>query len=418
MQRSQLREALAHSLGFPDYPANPMPEPYLNYIENRHMMNLGTVEAYLQLFRKVVDDFSQGNCAPVTLCAYTDAICNSREQIFEGTQDPIARRELVTDTILSIIGVWVTAGSYFVKSGGYRPVELAYCLQKGKSVSVDYSAAASYSTLSELLVGSGLVPTVSETAGIFGIATTAATTTTDFVTNKANIHALEYSRLDSFESLSVKSTTLNAYTLSLLSNTRISWTLNFSRHLLLTPLAGHHVLELYAVPCALRGRALARVGVPAALIDEIQMSYTILFNPYGRPSVHARYGKVLGLQMWCWCRSCSARRMKQRELNTLRKKSRSRSRRGGAMSEFDPLLVKLMEEQGTEDWSPDLFPYLWPRIVALEAHLHCAKPWNFWVLFADRRDTLQFWTFLFGSVILLLTVLQVGLGVAQVVGSF
>ena len=61
--------------------------------------------------------------------------------------------------------------------------------------------------------------------------------------------------------------------------------------------------------------------------------------------------------------------------------------------EYDPLLVELMSSEPS-DWTPDMFPHLWARIVILEEHLEEAKPWSVWVLFRDRRDTLQFWTFL------------------------
>ena len=62
-------------------------------------------------------------------------------------------------------------------------------------------------------------------------------------------------------------------------------------------------------------------------------------------------------------------------------------------SEYDPLLAKLMSSESS-DWTPDMFPHLRARIVILEEHLEEAKPWSVWVLFRDRRDTLQFWTFL------------------------
>ncbi len=72
------------------------------------------------------------------------------------------------------------------------------------------------------------------------------------------------------------------------------------------------------------------------------------------------------------------------------------------------------------------------RIQPLDQCLQDAKPWNFWVLLRDNRDTVQYWTFLlvappslpslslqdqtstglldtdrFGSIVLVLTMLQV-----------
>jgi hypothetical protein len=186
--------------------------------------------------------------------------------------------------------------------------------------------------------------------------------------------------------------------LSSLADTRICWTLNLSRHLLLTKIRGQYVVEVFALPCMLRGSSmLVKAGVPAPLIHEIQESYSILFNPFGSRSNHRRIGRVIGLSYWCWCRSCASLRLRQREIKSLKGKTTAASkRRAGdrAKSEFDPLLEILMENPEREDWSYALFPHLWPRIIVLEEHLHATKPWNFWVLFRDRRDTLQFWTFL------------------------
>lgn len=63
-------------------------------------------------------------------------------------------------------------------------------------------------------------------------------------------------------------------------------------------------------------------------------------------------------------------------------------------SHFDPLLGELMTRPSMKDWTPEDFPHLWMRIVRLEQHLQTARPWSIWVLFRDKRDTVQFWTFL------------------------
>jgi magnesium-transporting ATPase (P-type) len=86
------------------------------------------------------------------------------------------------------------------------------------------------------------------------------------------------------------------------------------------------------------------------------------------------------------------------------------------------------------EWDQMTFPHLWTRILHLEHALQNAKPWSFWVLFRDRREKLPFWTFLlvlpvliryfvanvfrFATIILLLTFLQVILGVVQVIAGF
>jgi len=173
------------------------------------------------------------------------------------------------------------------------------------------------------------------------------------------------------------------------------------------------VLEVFALPCALNGKALFKAGIPPTLVHEIQTSYSILFDPYGGLAWHARWGKVVGLPWWCWCRSCSVHRLKVSEMEILKAQKGAQRRK-----EFDPLIMKLMTNHEPENWDQELFVHLWPRIIALDEHLQSAKPWNFWVLFRDRKDTLQFWTFLFGTLILFLTLVQVALGAAQVVGSF
>jgi len=65
------------------------------------------------------------------------------------------------------------------------------------------------------------------------------------------------------------------------------------------------------------------------------------------------------------------------------------------------------------NWIPDYFQVLWPRIIELEKHLQAARPWRFWVLFRDRRDTLQFWTFFFGTFLAIITLILVILAAAQ-----
>ena len=52
-----------------------------------------------------------------------------------------------------------------------------------------------------------------------------------------------------------------------------------------------------------------------------------------------------------------------------------------------------MKKDATQ-WSQTEYAQLWPRIMALDAHLWQTKPWSFSVLFRDRRNTIQYWTFL------------------------
>jgi len=208
--------------------------------------------------------------------------------------------------------------------------------------------------------------------------------------------------MDSLESLSIKATRLNAFTLHVLGAVQISWTHNLSRHLLLSRHAGRYILEVFALPCAFSATTLISdaVGIPSELAQEIQESYCILFNPWPEKPMHVTLGRYLGIRRFCWCWSCSAHRYRQAVISRYHKacdmdsRKAKRKRSGDHRSEYDPLLITLMNNAESSDWTQDLFPCLWSRIVVLEEHLQLAKPWNIWILFRDRRDTLQFWTFL------------------------
>lgn len=310
--------------------------------------------------------------------------------------------------------------SYFVPPrGNNRRVLLAYCLSNGK----DYSETLPLNeNLSDLLGKSGLLRGIPENRVVRKDEPSEHTSSRES-SNRATLPFSLHSSLDSVESLSIKASKLNAFKLSTFAAVQILWTNNISRHLLLSKHTQKYYLELFVLPCALQGGAqsvLQDIGVPGDLIDEIQESYANLFNP-GHPSfLHRHAGTFICLRLWCWCLHCSSRRLRDREIRKLKakthggKKSPSRELIRPA---YDPVLKSLMERDPS-DWDQLEFNYLWPRIVALESHLQEARPWSFWVIFRDRRDTVQYWTFLFGTIILILTAIQVVLGVAQVVGSF
>jgi hypothetical protein len=214
-------------LGFHDYPDNSLAEPYLNYIANKHH-NSDTLQEYLDLFTKVVREFSTSKSFGTTIQACINKNFDSHDALFEETKAEAPRRELVTDTVLNIIGVWITARSYFIKSGGYRQVELVYSLRRGSN----NNPAALEERLPGLIHECGLITSQD-------LSTTYTTPMLLTSSSNTDIHHLQYSPLDSLETSSIKSTTLNAYTVFSLADTRISWTFNFSRHLLLTPFGGH-----------------------------------------------------------------------------------------------------------------------------------------------------------------------------------
>jgi len=451
----QLRRDLAGALGFTEYQATTLAEPYLNYIENRHTGD-GSMEAFLRLFIQVLqhfqdnesekDDSSRSSSTSANQSAngiqtFIDSVSKSATEPYfvHTTAGSTLRMELVTDTILYILGIWVAMLSYFVKlPAGYRQIELAYYMTKKANPSKGLESCFA-ENLPELLKGSGLLPSPRDgQGGLTSISVNSKTaSTTDSVTQTDNFASqchvgdlptagtqLFHTRIDSLESLSIRSSALNAYTLTFLGGLRIHWTINLSRHLLLSRFAGRDVLEVFALPCILQGgaKSLRAAGIPSGLIHEVQESYSILFNATGDRSTHNRLVKTACLRWLCWCRACSLHRLRNRELDALRRSKHfpvgRRPRRNPVKSEFDPLLEELMKTLDPEDWSYELFPHLWNRIVTLEEHLGNAKPWNFWVLLRDRRDTLQFWTFFFGTVILVLTVAQVALGAAQVAGAF
>jgi len=93
----------------------------------------------------------------------------------------------------------------------------------------------------------------------------------------------------------------------------------------------------------------------------------------------------------CPCQPCSARRYRNRAISDYQAFSRLQR-----SSEYDTKLPHLMSaiNQQPIAWTPGIFPHLWSRIMILDEHLQQAKPWSIWVLFRNRNDTLQFWTFL------------------------
>ncbi|KAJ4290472.1 hypothetical protein N0V90_010689 [Kalmusia sp. IMI 367209] len=434
-----LRIALAHALGYDEYPNDLSAEPYLRYIANRHV-GRGTLDEYLKLFILVIKHFSadQEKLAtvtprPVSIRVLLDTLTSSNgEAIFADTKaGSTTRREDVEDTVMYIMGTWAMLLSSFLQlPNGFRKVTTAYNIQ----TQVDGAKNEAYDeSLAGLLQGSRLLPgprsqSLPSDAGFEDdVVRTAmklvallsqsngshvnklirspsspsflANSTLGMTTSRISQHSLD--AMDSLESLSIKAARLNAFTLNVLGAVQISWTHNISRHMLLSRHGGRHILEIFALPCALNATSLtsSAVGISSELAQEIQESYCILFNAWPESPLHAKLWRWLGIRRFCWCWSCSAHRYRTRVIYTYRKSSSTKSRamkrtrKSDQHSEYDALLVELMNGAGASDWTQDLFPCLWSRIVELEEHLQAAKPWSIWILFRDRRDTLQFWTF-------------------------
>lgn len=186
-----------------------------------------------------------------------------------------------------------------------------------------------------------------------------------------------------------------------------------SRHLLLSKRGHKRYLELFALPCVLSGRTydfLQHVGVIANYMIEVQTKYANLMNPVAPSCLHRLLDRVFGLRFWSWCLSSSSGRLARQQFKKLAVPelgSRKRRRGGdveaqhGAGSSsnsrgqlpFDPELERLAYEKATM-WDLNELEHLWPRILALNKCLREAKPWDFWVLLRDNRDTVQYWTFL------------------------
>jgi len=433
-----IRIELAHALGFPSYPTTTEADPYLNYITNRYI-GRGTLEGYLKLVIHVAQHFQveddEKSLPGKSIQGLVESrTASSNEHFIDTKAGSQTRRDDVEDTVLYIIGVWSLMLSSFVHlpfAGGVRKIALAYGIRAQESSSA--SRCQPYDeTVSGLIKGSGLLPTPGQwsvagseddgadlkaavhlMAMLRGSQNSSTATTPNLQGSATSLYSLEAVRrndsrmslrflddLDSIESLHVAARRLNAHTLNVFGAVDIVWTHNISRHMLLCKRGGRHVLELFALPSALSATSLISdaVGLAPEYTQEVRESYSILFNARPHPRRHAKLGSFLGFGRFCWCWSCSSLRYRNSVIFGYRQHSEKRTpgaKRGQSAyaSEFDQLLVELMGNEPS-DWTPEIFPCLWSRINALEEHLLAAKPWNIWILFRDRRDTLQFWTFL------------------------
>jgi hypothetical protein len=431
----RLRIDLAHSLGFNYYPENCSAEPYLTYIEN-HRFSRVQPEEYIRLFIHVIEHFkpvhsSDDNRTTDSIATLLDSLSESSGPYFSeskaGSQE---RYEDVEDTVLYIIGAWTMMLSSFVivpVAGGIRKITTAYNLrmQDGSSARHPYEQ-----NISDLVAGSGLLPKPSQghlpgngryddmaqaalklirLLSNNGESSTSPTSTVDnlMLSSSITFNSAQNSvdrippgfldDIESLESLSISATRLNALTLKVFGTVDIEWTNNLSRHMILSKRGSQHFLQIFALPCAFEATSIAQkaTGIPSDLLQEIRESYSILFNAWPDKSFHVKFG----LRFCCWCWPCSAYRYRKKAISDCNRACASKSRRsknngGSTQSTFDPLLLELMEYDASSDWTYDIFPHLWSRITSLELHLQTSRPWSIWVLFRDRRDTLQFWTFL------------------------
>lgn len=411
-----LQIKLAHTLGFPNYPNDATAEPYLNYITNRHV-GRDTLEGYITLLVRVIEACGRTRATqspgPTSIQSMLDSFASStNDDYFADTKAGSQTRwDDVEDTVMYAIGTWTMMLSSFIHlsiAGGVRKVTLAYTLRTQDGPS-GYNYHPYEVSLSSLMKGSGLLPRPGQYLPFEGTRHGSGTSVSSIrgscrlsLDNQQQSHmSLKFlDDLDSLESLSVSAKRLNAYTLKFFGAVDISWTQNISRHLLLSRRCGRYILEVFAMPCALKATSLTSgiTGISPELAQEVMESYALLFNPWSDTPQHANIGRMFGLVRFCWCWSCSAQRFRRRAITKYKRFSKHRSpatqrHNERRESEYDPLLIELMRNEPS-DWTPDLFPNLWSRVILLEDHLQGAKPWSIWVLFRDRRDTLQFWTFL------------------------
>lgn len=298
------------------------------------------------------------------------------------------REQVVLSTIMLILGLCTFMREYFVAIDG----ELPYVQTVVSRLEENTDPLAQ--TPRQLVAKSSLLPSPRESlapgAGAAGALVPAVRTEA----NRAAPDLFGAHPITLEESVSPLD--LNLFKLTTLAGVQIRWTDNLSRHMLLSNQGPEkRYIELFALPCALQNGPVkvlrSLIGISPELQDEICQSYALLFNSRqaSKLSVHWYADKIIGLWIWCWCLNCSSVRLRERELRQIKKST------SGHLV-HDPELETLARSIINEDeaWERASFKNLWPRIVALDRCLQEAKPWNFWILLRDRRNTAQYWTFL------------------------
>ncbi|KAK7964134.1 hypothetical protein PG988_011108 [Apiospora saccharicola] len=373
-------------------------KPYLRWIR-LSSPGMRKKEDYLRLFIDVARHFRNEAVQPqkIAIQIYIDGLANGQpgHYYFDDTSPGSAERlTSVEDTILIIIGVWTLMKPYFVPMQGHQKrVVLSYCLKSG----IPYSEVKAFDQSPSNLINScGLLPHPDESTLLPETAQVTCTDDQSSVYRAADFSFGLHAGL--IESHSITTRVLNMSRLSSLAGVSIIWTDNLSRHLLLSKAGQKRYLELFALPCALQGREpvdLHKAGISPSLVYEVQSTYSNLFNPARVSSTHRALVKYMGFRYCCWCVGCASWRFRAREIKKMsREPSRKREAPGwSAQLPYDPELEVLMGQEATS-WNQVEFRDLWPRILELDHHLQAARPWNFWILFRDNRDTVQYWTFL------------------------
>lgn len=245
-----------------------------------------------------------------------------------------------------ILGLWTLMREYFVASRGRRHILHTY-----KIASTSYSSSPSpqlpspfEAPLNQLISVSSLLPSRSEAPShdepLFPpLPTNGSVDDTAMPMNTISFGLHLSAGLA--ESLSIEPRDLNLFRVTTLADVGILWTDNISRHLLLTRRGQKRYVELFALPCAMQigpHDVLREIGIRADIMLEIQLSYANLFNPEPPSTLHRYIGGVIGLPLWCWCLSCSSRRLRNRTLRKLEGQASQppRGRGRAAALPYDP----------------------------------------------------------------------------------
>jgi hypothetical protein len=419
----KLTVELAHTLGYATYPKDLFAQPHIDYILQSYTIG-HSQEDYVRLIVHVVNHFlpnklsTSGKPDSRTIQALLDGLENNGFRgVFTSTDDGSPdRKDSVEDHVMCILGRWTMMLEHFQLRSDTRKVIAEYSRHTSNS-----TATAAYTeSLSGLIEGSEmLLPNRSHIQLHYeGIQDEAVQTALSLVRllsdlNGAKLGAsrgggslhssgfltpsaprLQDSTFDNYlESQSVKSIDLNAFTLSADAAVSIIWTFDLSRHMVLSKRDGRHLVEIFAMPCMFSADHCTSdvMGISSELAQEIKWSYAMLFNAWYKLPHFARFGQIFGLRKVCWCWSCSAFRFQRDEIVDYENWWKNE---GNLPSTADPELSKLIKTKPLPDWNQSSFPNLWPRIQLLQQHQRTTRPWSIWMLFRDRRDTLQYWTFL------------------------
>lgn len=327
--------------------------------------------------------------------------------------------EIAKDLVLRALGAWMFMGPYFICSQPHqRSIVLAWATGSGEFAGAEghrishVEACMLDRTLPQLVSESFILPHSREHQ-LASLpedvrANSAAATDPSLIQLKKD-HDVSFGvhpSVESMDFLSIPASYLNAVCLVNTAGVEVYWTENISRHLLLCKTGDSYRLELFMYPHYLTtggtpsriGHSLGNAGISVGLIEEIMVSYFLLFNPIANN--HMMLQRLLGVKYWCRCLLCSSRRLFRRENE--RKKLKisgiilliegywSYARR----CQRDNRSPTAPDHLFDHSWNQFELPRLWPRIKILEKHLSKSQSSSFGAIFRDRIDALQFWTFL------------------------